>query len=203
MRVVTSPFPALGFDCVTPMTAERAAGLRDAGLKFAVRYLGSVTAAELAVILDAGLLFMPVTYSRQPGWTPTANMGTDDGRLDVSHLTAAGVPRGCTVWVDLEGVGDASAAAVAVWVNERGAVLRDAGYDVGLYVGEGDVLDSGELYALSKVDRYWRSLSRVPEPTCGFSLLQLPHTVTIAGTEVDVDCVQFDFHGRLPMMVAP
>lgn len=201
MVVQPTPFPALGYDCVTPMDAARASALKTAGMAFCLRYLGSVTSAELAIILNAGLLFMPVTFSRAPGWIPTAAMGTADGQQDYQHLKAAGIPTGCTVWIDLEGCAG-SPTAVAQWINARATVLRSAGYDVGLYVGAGDVLNGQQLYALSTIDRYWKSLSDVPTPeTCGFCMLQLWKTVMIAGTEVDVDCIQYDYKDRLPMCV--
>lgn len=202
MVVKPAPFPALGFDCITVMTPQRASALKAAGMTFAIRYLGSVTAAELQVILAAGLLFMPVTFSRAPGWIPSAGMGTADGNLDVQHLNQAGVPKGCTVWIDLEGCAG-SAQAVADWVNSRASVIRAAGYDVGLYVGAGDVLNGQQLYSLAQIDRYWKSLSDVPTPaTCGFCMMQLWKTITLAGTEIDVDCIQYDYRDRLPMMVA-
>jgi hypothetical protein len=203
MVIKPAPFPCLGFDCVTILDAARATSLKAAGMSFAIRYLGSITPSELASILDAGLLFMPVTFSRGPGWVPSAAMGTQDGTQDVQHLTSLAIPKGGTVWIDLEGAAG-SAAIVAAWVNARAKVIRAAGYeDVGLYVGAGDVLNGQQLYDLAEIDRYWRSLSSVPEPArCGFSMIQLWKTITLAGTEVDVDTVQFDYLDRLPMMVA-
>lgn len=202
MVVKPAPFPALGFDCVTVLDATRAKALRAVGMTFAIRYLGSVTSAELTAILSSGLMFMPVTFSRAPGWVPTAAMGTTDGQTDVQNLKSAGIPEGCTVWIDLEGAAG-SATAVAAWVNARASIIRAAGYDVGLYVGAGDVLNGQQLYSLSQVDRYWKSLSEVPAPDdCGFCMLQLWKTVTLAGTEVDVDCIQYDYQDRVPMVVS-
>ena len=42
MVVQPAPFPALGFDCITTMDAARASALKAEGMKFAVRYLGSL-----------------------------------------------------------------------------------------------------------------------------------------------------------------
>jgi hypothetical protein len=203
MVVMPAPFPALGFDCITTLDAVRAASLKEAGMSFAIRYLGSVTAAEIETILKADLCFMPVTYSRAPGWAPSAALGNSDGVIDVSHLLSAGVPKGTTVWIDLEGAAG-TAADVSGWVNARAAVMRKEGYDVGLYVGSDSVLDPGQLYALVQIDRYWKSLSDVPTPsTCGFCMMQLRNTTTIAGTEVDVDVIQYDYLNRLPWVVGP
>jgi hypothetical protein len=201
MIIRTAPFPALGYDCITPMDAARAVALKAAGMSFAIRYLGSINPTELACILNAGLLFMPVTFSRAPGWVPTAAEGTSDGTQDVHQIQALGLPHGCTVWIDLEGA-TGNATVVSAWVNARANVIRTAGYDVGLYVGAGDVLNGQQLYSLATIDRYWKSLSDVPTPTCGFSMLQLFKTITLAGTEIDVDCIQYDYQGRLPNMVA-
>jgi Domain of unknown function (DUF1906) len=202
MIIKPAPFPALGFDCVTTLDTARATALKAAGMAFCLRYLGSITPAELTVIFDAGLVYMPVTFSRAPGWVPTTAMGTSDGTLDVQHLHTLAIPKGATVWVDLEGAAG-SATAVAGWVNARAAVLRTAGYDVGLYVGAGDVLNGQQLFELATIDRYWKSLSDVPTPAkCGFAMIQLWKTVTVAGTEVDVDCIQYDYQDRLPMVVA-
>jgi hypothetical protein len=202
MNIVQAPFPAFGFDCVTVMDQTRASALKAAGMAFAIRYLGSVTATELNIILNAGLLFMPVTFSRAPGWVPTVGMGTADGQTDVQHLTSASIPKGCTVWIDLEGTAGGP-QAVADWVNERATVIQSAGYDVGLYVGSGDALNSQQLYSLAQIDRYWKSLSDVPTPAgCGFCMMQLYKTITLAGTEIDVDCIQYDMRDRLPLMVS-
>ncbi len=201
MIVKPAPFPALGVDCITVLDSTSASALKAAGMQFAIRYLGSVTLTELNSILGAGLLFMPVTFSRAPGWIPTAAMGQADGKLDVQQLKALGVPATCTVWIDLEGA-TGSPATVAAWVNARASVVRLAGYDVGLYVGYGSVLDSTQLYALAQIDRYWKSLSDVPTPTCGFSMMQLWKTTTVAGVEVDVDVIQYDYNDRLPNIVA-
>jgi hypothetical protein len=183
------------------MTSERASALKAVGMTFAVRYLGSITAEELQIILGAGLLFMPVTFSRAVGWVPTPGMGTSDGNLDVRNLKAAGIPQGVTTWIDLEGTAG-NAQEVSAWVIERATVLNNAGYNTGLYVGAECGLTGDQLYALPNINRYWRSLSDVIPPSCGWCLMQAYKTITLAGTEIDVDYVQYDYEERLPMMVA-
>src|SRR5271168_747390 len=93
MNTVPAPFPALGYDCITVMDAVRAASLKAAGMSFCIRYLGSITAAELSIILDAGLLVSLVTYADQ--WSPSET---------VAELTALGIPPGATIWLDVESV---------------------------------------------------------------------------------------------------
>jgi hypothetical protein len=196
---------ALGFDTVTTITPVAAKKLADAGMRFAVRYLGSIYTAELDTLLDAGIAVMPVTYSRAPGWLPSGPMGTADGIEAVRHLQAAGFPKGVTVWRDLEGPGGAPQDIID-WVNAWCKPVREAGYDPGLYVGYGAKLTSKQLYDLA-VDRYWHSLSRVTdnanalaEPGCGWCMYQLYDSVTWAGaTWVDVNVIQKDYRGRLPV----
>jgi hypothetical protein len=188
MNTVPAPFPALGYDCVTQMDAVRAAGLKGAGMAFCVRYLGSITPSELAVILDAGLLVSLVTYADK--WTPEAT---------VAELTALDVPHGVTIWLDVESVNE-DAATVTSAINAWAAAVSAGGWQPGLYVGANQPLNAEELYQLNVV-RYWRSMSNVPTPSCGWCLMQLYKTVTVAGTEVDVDCVQYDFQDRMASMI--
>lgn len=199
-KVVPATFPAIGFDTVTPLSGTSASALRAAGMHFAIRYLGSLEAAEVQHILEAGLALMPVTYSRAPGWQPTGELGLEDGMLAAGRADAAGFPSGVTVWCDLEGAsGDVD--TTTAYVNAWAGVVRDAGFDPGLYVGSGQALDGAQLYALA-VDRYWRSFSKVPEPTCGWCMLQLYKTTIVAGVGVDVDVVQYDYRARVPNWLA-
>lgn len=196
---------AVGFDCVTPITPGLGVRLADAGMRFAVRYLGSVTSQEIDAVLAAGMAIMPVTYSRAPGWQPGAVVGAEDGDRAVLHLSAAGFPKGVTVWLDLEGaVG--TALQVSAWANAWASKVKAAGYDPGLYVGAGCILNSKELFALPLIDRYWNSLSRetdaagqIAEPSCGWCMIQLYPTVKRAGFPVDLDVVQQDYQNRLPV----
>jgi hypothetical protein len=200
MKVVPAIFPGLWVDSVQALTKETAAGLKADSIAGSIRYLGSLTQTERDIILTAGLGLDVVTYSRSPGWAPSPGLGQSDGVTDLHHLSDAGIPTGVTVWIDLEGChGDEKGAAD--WVDERSGVLANAGYEVGVYVGYDQPLDGGLLYALPQVTRYWKSLSKVPEPTCGWSLIQLYKSVTIAGVWVDVDVIQYDYQSRVPTVL--
>ncbi len=206
MQVKTSHVGALGADSVQALTPTTAKALKDSGISFSIRYLGSVSPAELSIILDAGLAFMPVTFSRAPGWLPSASLGASDGVAAIAHLKALGLPPGATVWLDLEGPGGTSTDVVA-WVNAWADYVKNAGYDPGLYVGYGAKLTSHELYALH-VDRYWHSVSKVTdtggniaEPNCGWCMHQLNPSVMWAGVWADIDVVQQDYQGRTPTWV--
>ncbi len=206
VRVAKDAFVgARGVDSVQAITTSALAdGLRTSGIDFCVRYLGSLSASEADVILGAGLALMPVTFSRKPGWIPSQQLGTLDGNNSVSQCVAAGIPKGCTVWLDLEGPGG-HAQDIVDWVNAWASVVKQAGYDPGLYVGYAAQLTSHELYALL-VDKYWHSISRVTdsagqlaEPGCGWCMFQLQPSRMWAGVWSDVDFIQQDYLGRLPV----
>jgi Domain of unknown function (DUF1906) len=197
-------------DTVSTITAPIAVALRDHPLtpvRAVARYLGSLTAAERDVIHGEGLAIVLVTFSKAPGWSPSASDGTSEGQRDVLALQALGAPQGVTVFTDLEGVNPALAAQSTLdWANARAAVQRVGGYDPGLYVGAEQPLNGSQLDQLV-VDRYWQGLSRltapgaplgfVLEPLGGWNMRQLPHTTTMAGIPVDVNATSYDFRGRL------
>jgi hypothetical protein len=203
MQVTAVPVGSKGFDTVTVLTAGSAAALKAAGANFVVRYLGGITPSELSEIVSTGLGCQLVTYSRAPGWLPTAAMGTSDGTNDVAQLQALGVPGGALLWIDLEGSGG-DAADTAAWVTARAAEIVAAGYIAGLYVGSGCVLNGTQLYDLVDITRYWRAFnSGLPEPLpCGYCQFQLyPPNQPVAGVEIDYDYSAFDYEGRAPTML--
>jgi hypothetical protein len=116
MNVVPILSGSKGADTDTVLTAASAAALAKQGVTFVVRYLGSVTPEEIVAITSAGVGVSLVTFSRAPGWMPTAALGASDGATDVARLKALGVPTEMVVWIDLEGSGG-SAADTAAWVN--------------------------------------------------------------------------------------
>lgn len=190
-------------------TMVQAAVIRASGVEFVVGYLGSVTPARLAIVLTAGLAFMPVTY---------AGEFFDGGADEVAQLQALGLPAGCTVWLDLEG--DKSAhwpaddliAKINAWAN----AIKAAGYEPGLYVGSPQPLTGEELGKL-QVQRYWKAPSRVqdrfgafhdtpslgPSKPIGFCMWQMwPQGVWhSSGVNVDVNIIGQDYRGRVPAWV--
>lgn len=207
LRVATATLGAKGADTDTKLTSASAGALKAAGLDFVVRYVslgspdagGDLTPSEVQAILGAGLALMIVQHVRAPGWMPTAALGTQYGTAAAADAAACGYPAGATLWCDLEGVAaGASAANVTAYVNAWNAAATAKGYEPGLYVGSGDVLDANQLYATSS-RRYWRSYSSVPNvSTRGYCLLQLFPTTTLAGVSVDLDVVQQDYKGGYP-----
>jgi hypothetical protein len=165
-------------------------------MRFVVRYLGSITSEEVDAILGAGLALMVVTYADR--W---------DGPTTVQQLKAAGIPMGTTVWLDVESIGPSlTPEEIAGKINTWARIVRNAGYDPGLYIGVNVQLTAADLYALVN-DRYWHSCSRIldrngapNEPQCGCCMRQLrPPNVVVGGSIVDVDVIEQDYEGRVPM----
>ena len=201
MIVRPAPFPSLGVDCVTILDAVRCAGLKAAGISFVMRYLDTLTPSEVGLILASGLGLGFVSYAPAGGWLPSVARGTAGGQEAVQRLQALGIPEGVCEFTDLEGI---SAAALPIdiqaWGNARAAPSQASGYVAGLYVGAGSGLTGPELFDMS-FTAYWKGLSQVPEPTCGWQLIQMYPTTAIAGTNVDVNAVQSDYHGRSALLV--
>lgn len=194
---------ALGFDCITVITPASAKALADWGMKFATRYLGSLTSKEVDIILAAGMAVMPVTFGMKHGTPLNGTLGKTYGAGSVKHANNAGIAKGTTVWLDLEdctGTPDEIKAFVNAWSYE----VKADDFMPGLYVGFEAKLSSQELYSLAVV-RYWQSLSKetdvrgnIAEPNCGWTMIQLYKSKVIAGVNVDVDVIQYDYKDRLP-----
>jgi hypothetical protein len=198
MQAVTATSGAKGVDTVAHFTAKNCADLKAAGYDFVLRYLGSLSAAEIGIIIGEGLAVMPVTFCRAEGWRPNKAMGTQDGQQAVRQLQALAMPPGVTVWRDLEGVA-VGGAPVSDYVNAWAHEVKAAGYDAGLYVGAESGLSSNALWLLA-VERYWHSCSRVPDvATCGYCMVQeYPPNKHICNVQVDTDVIIADKLGRLP-----
>ncbi len=181
-------------------TASQAKSLNDSGIDFFVGYLGMFNRDRLKMILDAGMAFMPVTVA-----------GAYDGKAAAATCVALGLPKGCTVWLDLEGKKAFSTPPeeLKTAINDWATAIIASGYEPGLYIGSPQPLTGDELYHL-KVVRYWKAPSRVVDrngkvwdgPSCGFCMYQLWPSVTWGtGVWTDVNFIQQDFRGRLPSWV--
>jgi hypothetical protein len=197
MRAVEATVGMRGTDSVTKLNQAMASNLKNAGMDFAVQYLGSVNAQGVADILSAGLLFCPVTYGDQ-----------FNGPTTVTELGSLGLPSGISVWLDVESVHSVTAAALISEINAWGDAVNNAGYIPGLYSGPGALLTSTELYDLH-VRGYWRSQSIIADrynvlamPACGYQMFQCFPSLNVAGVNVDIDFVQKDYHNRLPYFVS-
>jgi hypothetical protein len=196
-RVVDSlPFSQAG-------TAAQAAALKASGVDGFIGYLGAVTRERLAIVLAAGLGFMPVSLAGE------YEDGADD---EVAQLKALGIPSGVTVWLDLEGLkawkSDPAQliAKLTAWAQKIAA----GGWLPGLYVGAPQPLTSRELYVLPFV-RYWWGLGKPIDrhgalvyPDCGWCMIQQWHGEPNGmmwkdtGVFVDTNGVQRDHKNRPP-----
>jgi hypothetical protein len=196
MNIVTLEAGSKGCDTVVKLSYAMAQALFGAGFRFVIRYVTSVTAAELKDILRAGLAVSFVSYAN-----------SFDPSDEIAALQRLGIPRGTVVWLDIESVKD-DPITLQQRINTWANALKAAGYIPGLYVGAGALLTSIELYKLAVV-RYWKSCSRVldrngnvAEPSCGWCCTQCTCQVVRAGVTVDIDFAYADYQGRTVPMVA-
>jgi hypothetical protein len=190
----------LGFDTDSIVSFALAQHFYALGYKFCLRYLSlgeqssqDLSSEEATNILNSGLALMPVQHVRNPGWSPSATLGQQDGQIAASNARQIGFPFGVNVWCDLEGLIKTTAPHDVIdycqsWYNE----VDSAGYIPGLYVGYEAILNGDQLYGLS-FHHYWRSQSTVPSiPNRGYQLIQFLPSVTANGITIDVDFTQSD-----------
>lgn len=164
-------------------------------------YLGVINKQRLNNLLAAGLAFIPVTLAG------AYNDGAND---ELAQLKALGIPKGATVYVDMEGLiafktePQRIIYAMDSWAN----AIKTAGYIPGLYVGSPQPLTSEELWKL-KVERYWKGQGScrdrngdLAEPRgCGWGMTQMWPSVTAGGVLVDWNMVGADYLSRMPSWV--
>lgn len=168
------------------------------------RYLSDLTSTEVGTILTSGLALYFVNHSRAVGWLPSGPLGASDGDRDVADLVRLGIPKGVHVSFDLEGVGGGSATNTSSHVNAHAAAVQASGNLAAIYVGEGAILTSAQLYALRST-LYWHSCSRIEDaagneagPSCGWAAYQLfeDDFVLPNGLVIDINSMALDFKRR-------
>lgn len=198
---------ALGFDTSTPLTLDKAVELKTAGYTFAVRYVpflqnpaGDITTQEINDIVNAGLGLLLVQHCRLPGWIPTGALGTQDANRAVAYLNAVGMPKGVSIYLDLEGVKVGTATGdILAFCNNWYDIIENAGYVPGIYVGANCGLSGDALYHGLKFQHYWKSLSTVPNiPTRGYEMVQTSGKA-VCGISIDEDTVTGDNLGNAPL----
>ena len=188
-----------GCDIATPVTAAQAVALYGAGARWIGRYLGSLQEPELTGILAAGLQLLVISgYARVGGWS--AATGLADAGEAIARASALSLPSGITLFLDLESPGMTVDAATA-YATAHARAIQSTGDLAGLYAGAGCPLDGPQLYGLPQTG-YWCPCSPGYVPTCGFQVIQAaPGNGRLAGLQVDLDSIQADRHGRLPVLV--
>ena len=213
MKLVTATPNALYADTDEILTPASCALIKARGFAGVIRYLSGLTPEELAIILASGLPAFFVNYSRSSGWVPTADGGLADAERDLACLTALAIPVGVHVAFDLEGPAP-SVAGVQAHVTAHGETILKSKNIPSLYVGEGALLSSAQLYDLPS-ELYWAAASRLVDiggnaqvPWCGYAMQQgRPIEVLLVSDDgltkvtVDYNNVIEDYQGRLPVGV--
>lgn len=198
-----------GFDTCTPLSLEKAKEFKNAGYDFCIRYVslsnnrtGDITTKEANNIINAGLALGIVQHVRYPGWKPSASLGQSDAQMALNHLTQVGIPKGITVYVDLEGVASGTSASdIIAYANTWHDVIEQAGYIPGIYVGANSYLTGSQLYNSLKFQHYWKSLSIVPNVAVrGYEMVQL-RQIKQLGVLIDEDVVYGDNLGNTPIFI--
>jgi hypothetical protein len=205
-NIVPAPPGLHGFDANTVLTEANCRAARSLGFSFCLRYVsrlaqqppGDLSAAEAAVILNAGLALMPVQHVARAGWTPSLALGTTNGQNAATHTRDIGFPPGVNVWLDLEGVSaSASRQAVIDYCNAWFQEVENAGFAPGIYVGANAILSGDELFWQLRCKHYWKSGSKVPPiPQRGYQMIQkIIRGDEIDGVEIDRNLTQTDAMG--------
>jgi hypothetical protein len=202
-----------GFDVNQVLSAANAQALKNAGYDFCVRYVprtsspslapGNLTNAEAVNILNAGLALMAVQHVANPGWVPTAALGTSYGSYAATYASEiVGLPPGINIWLDLEEVAtDSSATDIIAYCQAWYAAVESAGYVPGIYVGYGVILSSSQLYNDLSFQHYWRAYNGPQVATRGYQVIQKTQ-VTVDGIEIDPDVTQDDNLGGAAIWLA-
>jgi hypothetical protein len=135
----------------------------------------------------------------QAGWKATAALGTQYGKRAAGNAKQASLPAGMNLWLDLEGVSNASSAQDVIdYCNNWFDAVQAAGYVSGLYVGDRAILTGEELYLRLKTRHYWKSGSTVPDiPHRGYQMVQY------IGEDLDRDVTATDRLGGAVLWLAP
>lgn len=189
-----------GFDVNQPLTAVQACNFKDAGYAFCIRYLprtaaliqGNLTAAEITILHGAGLAIGAVQHVAEPGWQPSAALGSEYGLFAASYAEMIGIPKGINLWCDLEDVaGDSTVQDVIDYCTSWFKSVQGSGYDPGLYCGWNMELDPQQLYDLP-FKHYWKAYNYDDGvATRGFQLIQHPQQ-TLEGITYDPNISQPD-----------
>jgi len=207
---VKTASPSQGFDVNAPLSAKMAAAFKSAGNSFAIRYLprtpalipGNLTAAEMEIILAAGLSLMAVQHVSLPNWMPSAALGASYGGYAASYGKSIGWPPGAPIYCDLEEVSTAAAAQDVInYFTAWAKAVTDAEYVAGIYVGWQVILSDQQLYDLP-TKSFWKAYNCDQSiPTRGWQILQHPQ-LRMSGIEYDPDTIQADELGDLPVWVS-
>jgi hypothetical protein len=212
LRAAIVPAGALLIDTDTRLTPELIAAIRAArpDIGGVIRYVslvhpgvaGDIDAAEALAIATAGWGLMLVQHCPY-SFLPSISLGEAYGTAAANNALAAGYPRRASLWVDWENYAAAGAAGIA-YLNEWSGIVGALGFLDGVYpaFGQGGVtpLASDELYWGLGTTRYWQPASAdAPVPAVRGPCMRQQLPTMIAGVAVDLDIVEADARGGLPV----
>jgi len=197
MRAAIAKIAAKGIDTIQPISVKNALDLQDRGIEFVVRYVNSISQAEIDGLLHAKMPFMLVTFAKEYNFAQLYD-----------RLKLLNIPSQATVYFDLEAEKAENVPQIIKKSNNIARMLKSADKIPGLYYGAGLQLTSSELYQL-EFTRYWESCSKELDrfnkessPRCDPCMIQLyPPNQDLCGLKVDYDVVQMDFNNRLPTWI--
>lgn len=199
-----SSTPGPGVDTSGTMRPEHARALVAAGKRFVARILclpersaaNDLTAAELAMLTDAGLAVFVYAFLRRGGHT--AETGAADGAAMVKAADAIGYPKGAAVFVDLECDMTPSRPQAEAYARAWRDTVLAAGRVPGAYLDRTFMRSGCDLAGM--FEWWWQAGSAPPCPDArGYALKQSADlNVTFAGLPFDLD----EMSGPLPWCVA-
>lgn len=214
-RAVVSARGARGFDTNTPLSSTDASRLAFTGYTFALRYIprerqhpNDLTPSEIGRIYASGLSLGVVQHVESAtSWVPTADKGRCYGMYAGAVATDLEIPRGTTVWLDLEGVARGiDSEDVIQYANQWHAQVESAGFEPGVYVGWHCGLSPFALYHRLRFTRYWTAYNlNVDEfPVIAGACMRQYIAMRPTGVRgmIDGDKVTGDKLGRFPSFAA-
>jgi hypothetical protein len=204
LAVKPIPIRANLVDTEETLTLDMIRGIKADGNHGIIAYLGGNLTPELIEnCASENMGLVPVNFSRAAGWTPTANLGEIDAMASLRRLAMLGLPTvGLNDWCDLEGCSSDPTEYCKAWC---GVELGSTTGIVPASYGGAEMMLTGRQWFLLPFRGYWHGDSRrVPEPDCGFQLIQLfPPNQHVAGAQVDYTIAQRDWEGRAPTWIVP
>ena len=138
-----------GFDVNAPLPANKYSDFARAGNNFAIRYIprspalvkGNLTAVEIDAVMSAKIALSVVQHCPEPGWQPSASLGTQYGQYAGQYALEIGLPKGMNIWLDLETPSNSATAQDTIaYANAWYDAIQSAGYIPGY------ILDTGCHY---------------------------------------------------------
>lgn len=196
-----------------PIQDGQAKSLVVAGYKFVLRYVprikqaaNDVTALEVDRLLANGLAVMPVQHVEAGSWIPSAQKGTDYGKMAGLSAQNAGFIPGSNVWLDLESVDPTVPSAIVIkFANYWHGEVAKASFLPGIYVGWHAGINASDLYHRLRFTRYWAAfnLNKDQYPKISGVCMQQSPQKKQFGLVFDPDTILADKFGRSPMMTIP